>query len=80
MNDADLTARICQRAYQIWENEGRPSGRQLSHWLQAELELSGSFTTQALKSSKTKKPPEGGAPVKNSAQSRPPSKRPPLSH
>ena len=27
------------RAYQIWESEGRPQGRDLEHWLEAEREL-----------------------------------------
>lgn len=27
------------RAYQIWEQEGRPEGRALEHWRRAELEL-----------------------------------------
>jgi Protein of unknown function (DUF2934) len=26
-------------AYWIWEQEGRPEGRALDHWLQAELQL-----------------------------------------
>jgi hypothetical protein len=25
-----------ERAYTIWEQEGRPEGRDLAHWLQAE--------------------------------------------
>jgi hypothetical protein len=28
------------RAYQIWEAEGRPHGRDQAHWYQAERELS----------------------------------------
>jgi hypothetical protein len=30
---------ISRRAYQIWEQEGRPEGCDLRHWLQAEQEL-----------------------------------------
>lgn len=30
---------IRERAYVIWEREGRPQGRELDHWLQAESEL-----------------------------------------
>jgi hypothetical protein len=30
---------IRDRAYTIWEDEGRPEGRQLMHWLQAESEI-----------------------------------------
>jgi hypothetical protein len=32
---------ISARAYSIWEREGRPDGKALSHWLQAEAELIG---------------------------------------
>ncbi|MFO1496925.1 MAG: DUF2934 domain-containing protein [Verrucomicrobiota bacterium] len=30
---------IRQRAREIWEREGRPEGRNIEHWLQAESEL-----------------------------------------
>lgn len=30
---------IRQRAYEIWETEGRPEGREREHWSQAETEL-----------------------------------------
>lgn len=30
---------ISRRAYEIWENEGKPEGGDLRHWLQAEQEL-----------------------------------------
>jgi hypothetical protein len=33
-------ARLARRAYEIWEREGRPEGRALDHWMQAERELS----------------------------------------
>jgi hypothetical protein len=29
---------IAQRAYAIWEQEGRPQGKELEHWLRAEAE------------------------------------------
>ena len=31
---------IEKRAWEIWQNEGCPTGRELEHWLQAERELS----------------------------------------
>lgn len=34
-----LHDRIQQRAYQLWEAEGRPSGRGDAHWQQAEREI-----------------------------------------
>jgi hypothetical protein len=30
--------RIRERAYELWEREGRPQGRHLDHWVQAERE------------------------------------------
>jgi hypothetical protein len=34
------TEEVQHRAYLIWEREGRPDGRALEHWVQAETELS----------------------------------------
>ncbi len=39
MIDPNLMARIRQRAYEIWEDEGRPEGRERIHWLRAEAEF-----------------------------------------
>ncbi len=41
MGEVDLTERIRQRAYTIWESEGRPHGLDQVHWLRAEAEISG---------------------------------------
>ena len=30
---------IQRRAYELWESEGRPTGRDQAHWLQAESEI-----------------------------------------
>lgn len=35
----DQEERIRQRALEIWEAEGRPEGREYSHWLQARAQL-----------------------------------------
>lgn len=32
---------ISRRAYELWEQQGRPDGQDLQHWLQAEQELNG---------------------------------------
>lgn len=37
MDDHD--ERIRQRAHDIWEAEGRPEGREYSHWLRARAEI-----------------------------------------
>ena len=35
----DLERRIQQRAYELWESEGRPHGREHAHWQQAQNEI-----------------------------------------
>ena len=42
---------IRERAYTIWEREGRPHGRERDHWLQAVWELSGEAARAAALSS-----------------------------
>jgi len=37
----DELERIRARAYELWEQAGRPEGRDSEHWLEAERELSG---------------------------------------
>jgi hypothetical protein len=37
--DPELRERIARRAYEIYETEGRQSGRELEHWCQAENEV-----------------------------------------
>ena len=39
-------ARTRERAYAIWEREGRAHGRALDHWLQAEAELAAEATSR----------------------------------
>jgi hypothetical protein len=36
-------ASIARRAYEIWEKQGKPHGRDREHWLQAEAELGSSI-------------------------------------
>ena len=31
--------RVQERAYDIWQNTGRPEGKSVEHWLQAEAEI-----------------------------------------
>jgi hypothetical protein len=33
--------RVRQRAYELWEKDGRPEGQHLRHWQRAEEELQG---------------------------------------
>jgi hypothetical protein len=39
--------RIQLRAYELWENEGRPAGREHANWLQAESEIARARTRRA---------------------------------
>lgn len=43
MNDREQW--VQQRAYAIWETEGRPDGRDRAHWEQAEHELTTAAAT-----------------------------------
>jgi Protein of unknown function (DUF2934) len=42
--DPELRRRIEERAYSLWESDGRPEGRDLDYWLQAEQEVVGQST------------------------------------
>jgi hypothetical protein len=37
--DRNREEEVRRRAQQIWENEGRPDGKDAQHWAQAEREL-----------------------------------------
>ena len=37
--DEEQERRIRERSYAIWEARGRPEGKELEHWLEAEREL-----------------------------------------
>ena len=50
----DETA-VC--AYLIWEQEGKPVGRALDHWLQAELQLATSLWHESLCTRTGEQPP-----------------------
>lgn len=39
MPERELTKRIAERAYEIWESEGQPEGRSEQHWNQARAEF-----------------------------------------
>ena len=52
----DLEVRIRNRAYEIWERDGR-TGDSEDHWLQAERELAGAITTTADLDTSSASPP-----------------------
>lgn len=43
------------RAYEIWESEGRPSGRETEHWLKALQDLAVAMATPTPKKAAAKK-------------------------
>ncbi|MFC7051145.1 DUF2934 domain-containing protein [Hansschlegelia quercus] len=38
----ELTQKIRERAFQLWEEAGRPEGQEDEHWAQAERDIRGS--------------------------------------
>ncbi len=44
---SDLERRIRQRAYELWEAEGQPEGRESHHWTQAEAEFAEARTMES---------------------------------
>jgi hypothetical protein len=42
----DRHAEIARRAYSLWEQEGRPTGKDLDHWLRAEADIAASWRVQ----------------------------------
>ena len=60
MPDALLTEEIRRRAYEIWETEGRPKGRQVANWLQAEAECLARFRQIEAGEAASDKPPRSG--------------------
>ena len=45
--DTDKQRRIRERAYEIWQREGRPHGRDAEHWQRAEAEIEAESQPQA---------------------------------
>ncbi len=37
--EAEIRHLVAQRAYELWENQGRPHGHDVTHWHQAEQEI-----------------------------------------
>lgn len=53
---------ISVRAYEIWEQEGRPEGRDLDHWDRAAREIGAGEEKMAKAESPCSAPPAGGEP------------------
>ena len=68
-----LEDRIAQQAYTLWERYGRPTGRDISIWLEAERQVLGvdgrvsqqpfgAVSASALQSARTPQTPRAGTP------------------
>ena len=57
----NLQERIRDRAYAIWEREGRPHGRDRDHWAEAEREIANEESGPAPKRPAARKQPAGRA-------------------
>ncbi len=66
--DEKLRQEIQRRAYDIWQQEGRPPGREVDHWLRAEREISAGFPTAAAVGKRTKAPVTPGGAKKASGK------------
>jgi len=61
MINNDLTPHILRRAYEIWEDEGRPHGRDKAHWFLAEAELGNGGGQLVVEPSKPKRKPRSAS-------------------
>ena len=57
MIDPSLMAKIRRRAYEIWQSEGCPEGRDRIHWTRAEAEFRERLHARHLATSKMAAPP-----------------------
>lgn len=60
---------IRDRAYAIWEREGRPHGRERDNWLQAAWELSGEEAKAAARKTAKSSPKTGSTPAAKTGRS-----------
>ena len=56
MRSAAIQKLIAERAYELWENQGRPYGCDLIHWHEAEQEIMGCVRRSSF-------PPQGNAAI-----------------
>lgn len=68
--DGDLEHRIRERAYELWEAEGQPEGREDQHWRQAQADITeaqgkaAKTKTGTAKTATARKPTAKPAPTK----------------
>lgn len=76
--NTDREQRIAARAYQLWEEEGRPDGAHERHWEQASREVVASEGKKPGRAAKTAKPSAKAAVSKASKAKAKPAAKPKL--
>ena len=56
MQTAHIEVQIRERAYALWEQEGRPEGREWDHWVRAASEVVSPTSEPAMEAAPAKKP------------------------
>ena len=56
MQTAHIEVQIRERAYALWEQEGRPEGREWDHWVRAASEVVSPASEPAMEAAPAKKP------------------------
>jgi hypothetical protein len=59
---------VSKRAYELWENAGKPDGKDNEFWLQAEREVHQGSNGQTQTSGRSLQSPRGARPVGNRTQ------------
>lgn len=62
---------IRERAYNIWEREGRPHGRDFEHWVRAQVELTAETMATDRRTAAPSRPRPANAKVTAAKASRP---------
>jgi hypothetical protein len=73
-NQSPTHEEIAARAHRLYETEGRPEGKAMQHWLQAESQLSAerkNQSAQAQKTAEAKSAPASAATPPNTQQRNP---------
>jgi hypothetical protein len=55
MDIAHEEMQVRERAYALWEEEGRPHGREFDHWVRARSEIAGMLATAIVEGAQQKK-------------------------
>ena len=72
MSTVDHQPRIRERAYRLWEAQGRPEGRDMELWLAAEAEVAGEAGPKVPASAPARRKPTNGEAASKPVRARKP--------